>query len=115
MDLRDLAALAAEIQSRACPDPGDDDPGRSFEDRAVRLETTFQGAGVLSGDLAPECTALIGTVLEALSAPRGAAAPRSQDQGPQAALKGAWPGWVGAGWPRGGAGHPAGVWAHISL
>jgi hypothetical protein len=50
MDLRDLAALAAEVQSRAHPDP-DDDPGRSFEDRAVRLETTFQGAGVLSGDL----------------------------------------------------------------
>ena len=53
MDLRDLATLAAEIQSRANPDPGDDDPGKAFEDRAVRLETTFQGAGVLSGDLTP--------------------------------------------------------------
>src|ERR1035441_10384683 len=50
MALRDLAALAAEIQSRAHPDP-DDDPGRSYEDRAVRLEATFQGAGVLFGDL----------------------------------------------------------------
>ena len=56
MDLRDLATLAAEIQSRAHPDP-DDDPGKTFEDRAVRLETTFQGAGVFTGDLTPECTA----------------------------------------------------------
>ena len=80
MDLRDLAALAAEIQSRACPDPGDDDPGKTFEDRAVRLETTFGGAGVLSGDLTPECTALVGTVLEALSAPRGAEDTRSHEQ-----------------------------------
>jgi len=56
MDLRDLATLAAEIQSRAHPDP-DDDPGKAFEDRAVRLETTFQGAGVFTGDLTPECTA----------------------------------------------------------
>ena len=69
MDLRDLATLAAEIQSRACPAPGDEDPGKAFEDRAVRLETTFQGAGVFTGDPTPECTALGGTVLEALSAP----------------------------------------------
>jgi Domain of unknown function (DUF222) len=58
MDLRDLATLAAEIQSRAHPDP-DDDPGKTFEDRAVRLETTFQGAGIFTGDLTPECTALV--------------------------------------------------------
>jgi hypothetical protein len=54
MDLRDLAMLAAEIASRACP--GDQDPGKSFEERGVRLETTFGGAGVLSGDLTAECT-----------------------------------------------------------
>ena len=46
MDLRDLAALAAEIYERSRPDPPDEDPARTFEDRAVRLETTFQGAGV---------------------------------------------------------------------
>ncbi len=60
MDLRDLAALAAEIQSRAAPPPGPDDPDPAFEDRAVRLETTFGGAGVLSASLTPECTALVG-------------------------------------------------------
>ena len=115
MDLRDLAALAAEIQSRACPDPGDDDPGRSFEDRAVRLETTFQGAGVLSGDLAPECTALIGTVLEALSAPRGVGDTRSHEQRYHDALEEAMRRLVSAGLLPERAGQPARVWAHISL
>ncbi len=53
--MRDLAMLAAEIQSRAHPDPGggDDDPGKIFQDRAVRLQTTFQGAGVLSRGSGP--------------------------------------------------------------
>jgi hypothetical protein len=65
MDLRDLATLAAEIASRACP--GDDDPGTSFEDRAVRLETTFGGAGVLSGDLIPTAPRRPGTPARARS------------------------------------------------
>ncbi len=34
-------------------------------------QTTFGGAGVLAGDLTPECAAVIGTVLDALSAPAG--------------------------------------------
>jgi hypothetical protein len=81
MDLRDLAALAAEMQARADPGPGDDDdPGQVFEDRAVRLETTFGGAGILAGDLTPECAAVIRTVLDALSAPRGADDTRSHEQ-----------------------------------
>jgi hypothetical protein len=114
MDLRDLAALAAEIQSRAHPDP-DDDPGRSFEDRAVRLETTFQGAGVLSGNLTPECTALINTVLEALSAPRGADDTRSHEQRYHDALEEAMHRLVSAGLLPERAGQPAKVLAHISL
>src|SRR5271163_23149 len=58
LDLRDITALAAEMyeKSRPEPDPGDD-PGRRLEDRSVRLETTFEGTGVLSGDLSPECAA----------------------------------------------------------
>ena len=51
MDLRDLAGLAAEIYERSCSDLPDEDPARAFEDRGVQLETTFQGAGVLNGDL----------------------------------------------------------------
>ncbi len=42
MDLRDLAGLAAEMYQRSRPD---EEPDRTFEDRAVRLETTFGGAG----------------------------------------------------------------------
>jgi hypothetical protein len=46
----------------------------------VRLETTFQGAGVLHGDLTPECAAVVGKVLDALSAPAGADDDRTQEQ-----------------------------------
>src|SRR5260370_470942 len=68
----DLAALAAEIYARSLPDQPDDDPQPSFEDRKVRVETTFDGAGVICGDLTPECAAVVTAVLEALSAPAGA-------------------------------------------
>jgi Domain of unknown function (DUF222) len=44
------------------------------------VETTFQGAGVISGDLTPECAAVVTTVLEALSAPMGAEDTRTKDQ-----------------------------------
>ena len=50
------------------------------EDRSVRLENTVGGAGVLSGDLTPPCAAVVTTVLDALSAPAGAADTRSHDQ-----------------------------------
>ena len=41
------------------------------------LETTFGGAGVLHGDLSPECASVVATVLDALSAPAGAEDTRS--------------------------------------
>jgi hypothetical protein len=115
MDLRDLAMLAAEIASRACPPDDDGDQGKAFEDRAVRLESTFQGAGLLSGDLTPECTALVGTVLEALSAPRGAEDTRSHAQRYHDALAEAMHRLVSAGLLPERAGQPAKVLAHISL
>ncbi len=79
LDLRDLTALAAEMYERSRPSEGDE-PGRTLEDRSVRLETTFQGAGVLSGDLSPECAAAVTAVLDALSAPAGAGDTRSYEQ-----------------------------------
>ena len=116
MDLRDLAGLAAEMQARAEPGPADDDdPGRVFEDRAVRLETTFGGAGVLAGDLTPECAAVIRTVLDALSAPRGADDTRSHEQRYHDAMEEAMRRLVGAGLLPERAGQPAKVLAHISL
>jgi len=66
MDLRGLAGLAEEIYVRSRSDTPDDDPDDGFDDRSVRLETTFQGAGVLNGDLTPECAAVVTTVLDAL-------------------------------------------------
>ena len=44
------------------------------------METTFGGAGVLTGDLTPECASIVATVLDALSAPAGAEDARSQPQ-----------------------------------
>jgi len=80
LGLADLSALFAEMYQRARADLPDEDPARGFADRGVRLETTFQGAGVMTGDLTPECAALAGTVLDALSAPAGADDDRTREQ-----------------------------------
>ena len=69
MGLPELAGLAREILDRSRPDLPDEDPDRGLEDRAVRLVTTFEGAGVLHGDLTPACAAVVTAVLDALSAP----------------------------------------------
>ena len=55
----DLAGLAAEIYARSLPDSDDDDREPDFEDRQVRVETTFAGAGVITGDPTPECAAIV--------------------------------------------------------
>ena len=116
MDLRDLAALAAEMYVRAEPGASeDDDPDRILQDRAVRLETTFGGAGVMSGDLTPECAALVRTVLDALSAPRGADDDRTHAQRYHDALAEAMNRLAAAGLVPARAGQPAKVIAHISL
>jgi Domain of unknown function (DUF222) len=115
MDLRDLAGLAAEIYERSRPDLPDEDPARAFEDRAVRLVTTFQGAGVLHGDLTPECAAVVTAVLDALSAPAGAEDDRTQAQRYHDALEEAMRRLVAAGLLPERAGQPVKVWAHMSL
>jgi len=79
--LEDLAGLAGEICARSLPGtPDDGPPDDSFEDRSLRLETTFEGAGVLAGDLTPQCAAVVTAVLDALSAPAGAEDTRSHGQ-----------------------------------
>jgi hypothetical protein len=116
LDLRDLAELAAEMQARSQPDNSDDaNPGLKFEDRSVRLETTFDGAGVVTGDLTPECSAVIRAVLDALSAPRGAADDRSHDQRYHDAMEEAMRRLVTAGLVPERAGQPTKVLAHIAL
>jgi hypothetical protein len=115
MDLRELAALAAEIQSKASPDTPGDDPGQAFDDRSVRLETTFGGAGVLTANLTPECTALVNAVLDALSAPQGAEDDRSYQQRYHDGLQEAMRRLIAADLLPERAGQPVKVWAHISL
>jgi hypothetical protein len=76
-DLRALAAICAEIRARtAAPDP---DGGPDL-DRGVSLDTTLDGAGVLRGDLTPECAAMVRAALDALSAPQGAGDLRTRPQ-----------------------------------
>jgi Domain of unknown function (DUF222) len=113
-DQRDLNALAAEIYVRSLPG-GQEDPEPKFEDRSVKLETTFQGAGVLTADLTPECAAVVTTVLDALSAPRGAEDDRSHDQRYHDALHDAMQRLIAGGLLPERAGRSARVWAHISL
>ena len=115
MDLRDLTALAAEIYARSLPDAPDRDEDEAFEDRSVRLETTFEGAGVLGGDLTPECAAVVGAVLDALSVPAGAEDSRSRAQRYHDGLQEAMRRLVAAGLVPERAGQPVKAWVHISL
>ena len=112
---QDLAALAAEIYARSLPENGTGDPEPGFEDRQVRVETTFQGAGVITGDLTPECAAVVTAVLESLSAPRGAEDTRTKEQRYHDALQDAMRRLVAAGLLPERAGQPVRVWAHVSL
>ena len=110
----DLAALAAEIYARSLPD-GHDDQVPAFEDRRLRVEATFAGAGVISGDLTPECAAVVTAVLESLSAPMGAEDTRTREQRYHDALAEAMRRLAASGLLPERAGQPVKVWAHISL
>jgi hypothetical protein len=115
LGLADLSALFAEMYQRARSDLPDEDPDREFSDRGVRLETTFRGAGVMTGDLTPECAAVIGKVLDALSAPAGKDDDRTREQRYHDALQEAMRRLTAAGLLPERAGQPVKVWAHISL
>ena len=120
-DVADLAGLAGEIYARSLPRTKDQDQdqdqgeGEAFADRSVRVETTFGGAGVLTGDLTPECASIVATVLDALSAPAGAEDARSQPQRCHDALQEAMRRLVTAGLLPERAGQPVKAVVHISL
>ena len=80
LGLGELAALFAEMYERARSELPDEDPDRDFGDRSLKLATTFGGAGVVHGDLTPECAAVVGQVLDALGAPAGAEDDRTQEE-----------------------------------
>ena len=71
LGLEELAALFAQMYEQARGDLPDEDPDQDFTDRGVKLATTFGGAGVMHGDLTPECAELVGRVLDALGAKAG--------------------------------------------
>ena len=115
MSLQDLAELYGEIYEQARSASPDEDKDEVFDDRAVRLITTFQGAGVLNGDLTPECAEAVAAVLDALAAPAGAEDTRTQEQRYHDALQEAMSRLTAAGLLPERAGQPVKVWAHISL
>ena len=106
-------------RSTAAPCPKDKDKDQdedeAFGDRSVRVETTFGGAGVMTGDLTPECASIVATVLDALSAPAGAEDARSQPQRCHDALQEAMQRLVTAGLLPERAGQPVKAVVHISL
>ena len=113
--LEDLAALSAEMYERARGDLPDEDPDRDFADRSLKLATTFGGAGVVHGDLTPECGAAVAAVLDALSAPAGAEDDRTRDQRYHDALQEAMRRLAASDLLPERAGQPVKIWAHISL
>jgi len=78
-DLRALAAICAEIRYRTAPPDPDDEQDKHL-DRGVSFDTTFDGAGIIHGDLTPECAAMVQAVLDALSAPQGGGDLRTRPQ-----------------------------------
>jgi uncharacterized protein DUF222 len=139
LGLPDLAVLASEMLARCwqpdaqdltpAPGPGPDGrpagdggPGLTgegrdevFEDRALRLLVTFGGAGVLHGDLTPECAEIVHTVLDALAAPAGPEDGRDQGQRYHDALQEAMTRLIASGLLPERAGTPVKAWVNISL
>ena len=115
LGLADLAGLFAEIYERYRSEEPDEDKEESFEDRALRLVTTLGGAGVLHGDLTPECAAAVQAVLDALSAPADAEDTRTREQRCHDALGEAMRRLAAAGMLPDRAGQPVKVWVHIPL
>ena len=71
-----IAGVALERWRASRPDADDD----GFDDRYVQAATTFGGAGVIRGNLTPECAAAVQAVLEALGKKAGAEDTRTEGQ-----------------------------------
>jgi hypothetical protein len=111
-DLRDLALLAAEMLARAA---SPDEDGDGFADRSLWLDRTLAGAGRLSGDLTPACTAALSAVLDALAGKTGPEDTRTATQRRHDALEEACQRLIAAGMVPGRDGQPLHVVAHVDL
>jgi hypothetical protein len=124
-DPDDLGDPDAPDGGTGASDNDPDDPGASdgdrddlddgFDDRSVRLDTTLGGAGVLYGDLTPDCAGLVATVLDALSGRAGAEDTRSKAQRWHDALAEALRRLVAAGLLPDRAGAPTKALVHVAL
>jgi hypothetical protein len=94
---------------------GDASPDGVFEDRALKLLVTFQGAGVLHGDLTPECAEIVNTVLDALAVPAGPQDTRDQGQRYHDALQEAMTRLIASGLLPERGGQPVRAWVNVSL
>jgi hypothetical protein len=112
-DLADLAALADQMRRRLAQPDQDGDDG--FEDRAVRLTTTFDGAGRLDGDLTPRCAAAIAAVLQTLGKRVGPEDTRTVVQRNHDALEEACRRLIASGCLPERAGQPTQIQLHITL
>ena len=74
--LEDLATIVAHALAQWEAEHPDEDPEGGFPDRYLQIETTFGGAGVIRGDLTPECSAAVTAVLEASARRRGRGPPQ---------------------------------------
>jgi hypothetical protein len=112
-DLDDLGALAEELHKRfAGPDTdGNDD----FAGRSVQLDTTFEGAGKLDGNLTPQCAAAVQAVLDALGKRRGPEDERTKGQRLHDALEDACRRLIGSGCLPDRAGQPTQIVLHMDL
>ena len=112
-DLAGLAGLAEEIRNRCAGPDADDDDG--FDERGLRLGTTFRGAGKLDGDLTPGCAAALGAVLESLGKKAGPEDTRTKRQRYHDALEEACRRLAASGGLPDRAGQPTQIMLHMSL
>lgn len=80
----DIARLAQEMYERSRAEPDEDQP---FRDRRTAMERTFGGAGVLRGELSPDCAELLQKIFDALGKRLGPEDLRSREERQHDALR----------------------------
>jgi len=116
-ELADLAGLAQQMYERSRlgrPDADADDED-GFADRRLLLDLTFGGAGRLTGELTPGCSAALSAVLEALGKRAGPEDLRTVTQRRHDALEEACRRLIAAKMVPGRAGQPTQTLVHITL
>ncbi|HUN33586.1 MAG TPA: DUF222 domain-containing protein [Trebonia sp.] len=101
-DLAMIAQAAYQRWRQREPDP--DDPDDGFDERYLKLATTIDEAGRVSGNLTPECAVALQAVLEALGKKAGPQDDRTEVQRRHDALQEACELLIGAGMVPGRAG-----------